>query len=81
MAQSDHPTMRHTCKLAISFLSSFCPAASLTTVPAAAAATDAARKAGVLPESRAQPEADVGVSVPVFRVTGTTPENEGIGLV
>ena len=73
-----------TCKLAISFLSSFCPA-SLPTADAAAAvataAAEAAVNAGVLADSRTHPNADVGVSPPVCRVDGPTPEKYGIGLV
>jgi hypothetical protein len=71
----------NTCKLAISFLSSFCPATSPPPAPEATAATDVAKKAGVLPESRAQPDADSGVSTPLFRATGAPPEKDGTGLV
>jgi hypothetical protein len=70
-----------TCKLAISFLSSFCPASPPPTAAVATAAAEAAVKAGVLAESRPHPDADVGVSPPECRVNGTTPEKEGMGLV
>ena len=70
-----------TCKLAISFLSSFCPASPPPTAAAATAAAEAAVKAGVLAESRAHADADDGVSPPVCRAAGTTPEKDGIGLV
>ena len=70
----------NTCKLAISFLSSFCPATSPPLAPAAVATAEAAKNAGVPADSRAQPDADDGVSPPECLGTGTTPENDGNGL-
>ena len=82
--RSNNSTRTPTCKLAISFLSSFCPA-SLPTADAAAAvataAAEAAVNAGVLADSRTHPDADVGVSPPICRVDEPTPEKDGIGLV
>jgi hypothetical protein len=71
----------NTCKLAISFLSSFCPDASPPTAVEAEEEAGANAKMGALAESRAHPEADDGVSPPECRTLGAAPEKDGAGLV
>jgi hypothetical protein len=71
----------NTCKLAISFLSSFCPDTSPPTAVEAVAEAEAKAKMGALAESRAHPDADDGVSPPECRTLGAAPEKDGAGLV